>query len=330
MDELTVIELDTPPDNFLPDEPEGTAFHRAFLASGIAGFNCRYLAISKNGLRITVVPFFLGTFSLTTLFSAGWLKKSLSWIKFRYACVGHPSTDFGAIHGEISTEILNLVNETLVRKASLIAYKGFTDDLPLPGFIRVHGLPVAVLALKGDYYSGLDSRRRNDFKHKLEKAQGLKIEECATLPEHLVADIFQLYLNTYHHATTQFERLTPAYFRETASISKYLLFFDAEKLIGFVQIIGKRNKATCAYLGMDYLRNQQYGLYYLICLKCIETCLRDGYQQLELGVTSYHFKLLLGAQLIETQLYYRHSNPLMHGLLGKLKFLLEPSKDELR
>lgn len=330
MSGLTVVELDTPPDDFLPDDAEGAAFHRAFLASGISGFKCGYLAIFREGLRVSVVPFFLSTFSLTTLLPAGWLKKFLSWIKFRYACVGHPSTDFGTIHGEISTDILKLVNETLAKKASLIAYKGFTGDLPLPEFIRVRGLPVAVLALKDDYYSRLDSRRRNDFRHKLEKAQTLRIEECAALPAHLVADIFQLYLNTYNHAATQFEQLTPDYFRETAAISKYLLFFEAETLIGFVQIIGKHSKATCAYIGMDYLRNQQYGLYYLLCLKCIETCLRDGYQQLELGVTSYHFKHLLGAQLIETELYYRHSNPLLHWLLGKLKFLLEPSTDELR
>lgn len=330
MGDLYAIELDTPPDDFLPDEPEGAAFHKAFLASGIAGFDCRYLAIFSNGHRIAVVPFFLSRFSLGTLLRDGLLKKSLAWIKFSYVCVGHPSTDFGLIDGELSAEILALVNTTLEKKSPLIAYKGFKENLPLPGFVRVRALPVAVLALKGDYYSGLDARRRNDFKHKLEKAQTLRVEECTALPEHLVPQVFRLYLNTYNHAPTRFERLTPAYFCNTASLSKYLLFFEADTLIGFVQIIGKKQKASFTYVGMDYLHNRQYGLYYVICLKGIEVCLKDGYQQLELGVTSYHFKHLLGCKLLETGVYYRHRNALLHWLLARLQFLLEPNMDELR
>jgi hypothetical protein len=50
---------------------------------------------------------------------------------------------------------------------------------------------------------------------------------------------------------------------------------------------------------------------------------------MELGVTSYHFKHLLGGKLVETSLYFRHKNYLANWLLGKLKFLLEPEVDEL-
>jgi len=75
MGDLSAVELDTPPDDFLPDEPEGAAFHKAFQASGIAGFTCRYLLIERQGRRIAVVPYFLGTFSLGTLLPDGLLKK---------------------------------------------------------------------------------------------------------------------------------------------------------------------------------------------------------------------------------------------------------------
>lgn len=330
MDELSVIELPSPPDDFLPDEPEGAAFHKAFLASGISGFNCSYLEISRGGLRIAVVPFFLSTFSLTELLPDGLLKKSFAWLKFDYACVGHPATDFGAIEGEVSAEMLHLVNATLAKKAPVIAYKGFADNLPLPGFVRARGLPVSVLSIADDYYSKLDARRRNDFKQKLEKAQTLRVEEYSPLPEHLVQEVFRLYLNTYNHAPTRFERLTPAYFRQTAAISKFIVFFEADTPIGFVQIIGKNKKASFTYVGMDYQHNRQYGLYYAMCLRGIEACLKHGYRQLELGVTSYHFKHLLGGKLVETSLYFRHSNALINYLLGKLRFLIEPTADELR
>lgn len=329
MGELSVIELDSPPDDFLIDEPEGAAFHQAFLASGISGFKCRYLAISRRGLRIAVVPYFLSTFSATELMAEGLLKKAFAWIKFDYACVGHPSTDFGAIDGEVSADVLSLVNATLAKQAPIVAYKGFPEDLPLAGFTRVRGLPVSVLTISGDYYSTLDSRRRNDFRHKLDKAKSLKIEEYSPLPELLVPEVFRLYMNTYNRAPTRFERLTPAYFQQTAAISKFLLFFEAGTPIGFAQIIGKNQKACFTYVGMDYRRNRQYGLYYVICLKNIEACLKEGYRQLELGVTSYHFKRLLGGKAIETSLYLRHKNSLVNWLLGKCGFLLEPSPDEL-
>ena len=329
MGELSVIELLSPPDDFLPNEPEGAAFHKAFLASGIINFNCRYLAIFRDEQRIAVIPYFLSTFSLGTLLPDSLLKSLLAWIKFSYVCVGHPSTDFGLIDGEISAEIIALVNAILAKKAPLIVYKGFADTLPLDGFTCARGWPVSVLAVKGDYYSGLDGHRRIDFRHKLEKAQTLRLEECNNLPEQLVQPVFQLYLNTYNHAPTRFERLTPAYFRNTASLSKYLLFFEADRLIGFAQIIGKNQKALFKYVGMNYLHNRQYGLYYVMCLKGIEICVKGGYHQLELGVTSYHFKHLLGGQLVETGLYFRHSHPLINYLLGKFKFLIEPTADEL-
>jgi hypothetical protein len=327
---LSIIELDTPPDDFLPNEPEGAAFHKAFLASGLTDFTCRYLAIFRHGTRIAVIPYFLSTFKLTDLMTDGLPKKAFAWIKLNYACVGHPSTDFGAIDGEISAEILALVNATLTKIAPLLVYKGFVEQLPLEEFTCARGWPVPVLTVKGDYYSGLDGHRRNDFKHKLEKAKSLRFEEHSGLPDHLLPDVYRLYMNTFEHAPSRFEQLTEAYFRNTASISDYLLFFEANELIGFAQLIGKNQKACFTYVGMDYQRSRQYGLYYVICLRCIEFCVRNGYQQLELGVTSYHFKQLLGGQRIETRLYYRHNNALINWLLGKLKFLIEPSEDELR
>ena len=330
MGNLSVVELHLPPDDFLPNEPEGAAFHKAFLSADIADFECRYLAIYRNGLRVAVAPYFMGNFSLGELLPDGLLKKTVSWIKLRYACVGHPSTDSGMIDGEVSTDVLALVNATLAKKAALVAYKGFPDNLPLKGYSRARGFPVAVLALSGDYYSALDARRRNDFKHKISNAQMLRIEASSALPEQLVAPVFQLYMNTYNHAPLKFERLTADYFRATVALSKFLLFFESDVLIGFVQIIGKNDKAVLKYMGMDYLHNRQYGLYYVICLKAIEVCLHDGYRRLELGVTSYHFKQLLGCKLLETTVYFRHNNRFVDWLLGRCKFLIEPTADELR
>lgn len=327
---MSVQELSLPPDDFLSDEPEGAAFCRAFQASGIAGFDCRYLAIFRDGRRVAVAPYFLHEFCANTMLPDGALKKSLSWLKFRIVCVGHPSADIGRIDGEVSEDVLSLVNATLQSKAPLVAYKGFGADLPLRGFVRVRGLPVPVLSVAEHYYSRLSARRRNDFRRKLKKAVLLRFEESTELPEHLAAQVFRLYLNTHEHSSVKFERLTPEYFRNTAGISRFILCFEGDTLIGFIQLIGKRQKMISKYVGLDYERNRRYGLYFLLTLKAIELCEREGYHQIELGVTSYRFKQLLGSQLVETSIYYRHSNPLVNWMLGKLGFMLEPSPDELQ
>lgn len=327
---LSVEELALPPDDFLQDEPEGAAFCKAFQASGITEFDCRYLAIFRSGLRVAVVPYFLHEFYVNTMLPDGVLKKCLSRVKFRIACVGHPSADFGMIDGELSEDVLALVNATLQKKAPLVAYKDFAENLPLPGFVRVSGLPVAMLTITGDYYSELSAERRRNFRRKLKKAKPLRFEECDALPEPLLAQVFQLYLHTYQRSPIKFERLTLDYFQKTAGLSKFLLYFEEESLIGFVQLIGKQQKMIGKYAGIDCECNRRYGLYFLLCLKAIEACVRDGYTQLDLGVTSYHFKHFLGSQLIETNIYYRHNNPLINWLLGKFKFLLEPSAEELQ
>ncbi|HEU0219572.1 MAG TPA: GNAT family N-acetyltransferase [Gallionella sp.] len=327
---MSVEDLALPPNDFLQDEPEGAAFCKAFQASGIAEFDCRYLAIFRNGQWIATVPYFLHTFSANTMLPDGVLKKCLARVKFGIACVGHPSADFGMMDGEVSEDVLSLVNAVLRKKMPLVAYKGFAADLPLPGFTRANGLPVSVLTIAGDYYSGLSARRLDDFRRKLKKAEPLRFEECDALPEHLLAQVFRLYLNTYEQSPIRFERLTLDYFRKTAGISKFILCFEGEILIGFAQLIGKQRKMVGKYMGMDYECNRCYGLYFLLCLKAIEACAREGYTQLDLGVTSYHFKHLLGSQLIETSIYYRHNNPLANWLLDKLKFLLEPSTEDLQ
>lgn len=321
---LRAVELDRPPEDFLQDEPEGAAFHKAFQAAGIRDFDCRYLAIFRADQRIATVPFFLGSYNFGTLLPDGLLKKSLSWISFDYACAGHPSTDFGQIDGEISAEIIGLIVDILSKKAPLVAWKGYSDDLPTEGFVRARGLPVAILNVSGDYYSQLDSHRRNDFRHKLKVASALRFEEHETLPESLLQPVYHLYLDTLQHADIRFEVLTPEYFSAMAGLGKFHLYFEEDRLIGFLQTLTRGKRASLKYMGMDHLRNRQYYLYFAMCLKGIESAIAAGCSRIELGVSSYPAKHLMGCELVETFIYFRHNNPLLHALLAKCKFLIEP------
>jgi hypothetical protein len=327
---LRIEDLAFPPEGFLHDEPEGAEYYQAVQMAGMDDFRFGYFAVYRADRLVTVAPYFVMDFRLNTLLPNGWLKWSLNWIRFKLACIGNPITDVGRIHGDASAEILSAINGELAKKGSLLAYKGFGQDLPLPEFVPAIGLPVPVLQLGQDYYQSMKSDRRNLLKRKLKKSAALRYEECAGLPEHLVARVYQLYLNTYHKAGLKFEKLTPDYFVNTSALSHYLLFFLEDELIGFTQLIGKGQQLVNRYIGLDYGKSNDYGLYFAMFIRAIDFGIRKGFAEIELGATSYEFKRILGARQLPTWNYYRHTIPLLNWLLGKLRSVLEPSESELR
>jgi hypothetical protein len=320
--------LNCPPADYFPEEPEGAAFCRAFQDSAVPNFRSGFLAVHRGATRITVLPYFVTAFRVSTMLGEGLLGRSLAWLKLSIACVGHPSTDFGLIQGEVSEAVLDAVNRELSKESSLVSYKGFPGDLPLPGFVKAKGLPVPILPVTKHFYSRLPSHRRNDLRRKLKKARELRIEEYAGLPCNLTHEVFNLYLQTYERASIKFERLPVDYFEKTSALSKYLVIYEDARPVAFAQMVCRNGKMVHKYIGIDYAKNRQYRLYFLLFLKAIDICMREGYGQLELGVSDYYFKRFLGSTITDTYNYYRHGNRAMQWLLRKLRWLLEPSKEE--
>jgi hypothetical protein len=333
---LVVRHLARAPDGFLADDPEDVHFHRAWQDANIPGFsNVGYYAVYRGSDCVAVVPYFVFYFPFATMFPDGsLLKRCMNAIGKRglgltVACVGHPSSDLGHIHGEISAEVLDAVNRELFKITSLVAYKGFAEDFPLKGFVKAKGLPVGLLTIVGDYWSQLRANARYQLKKKLRLASHLRVEECDSIDKGLAENIYRLYLNTYERAKVKLERLTLDYFIETAAFSKYLLFYEGEHLLGFCQLFLKKPRITLRYVGLDYERSQQYGVYFLLFLEAINVCLREGYAELEVGATSYDYKRHIGCEIMPTWVYYHHANPFANYILGKIKFILEPGASEL-
>jgi predicted N-acyltransferase len=213
------------------------------------------------------------------------------------------------------------------------AYKWFLEPLPLGGFVEVSGLPICVLKSSGEYPAFLGRRKRKNLLKKIEKNSTLAFVEYAPghpLPEELIGDVQALYEKTAARANLHFERLTTEYFRLTAAISTYLLAYEGDRPIGFAQWLRKENRMAGKYIGMDYARSGAYEIYFGLAIQAIQNGIRDGVTEFELGVLSYYSKRLLGAELVPTRLYFRHRNALVHRVLEKCRFLLEPSAEELK
>lgn len=327
---LQVEHVDVAPDGFLAHDPEDARYHRAFQAAGLPDFRFGYLIVRRSGVQLAVLPYFVMNFQVNTMLPDGWLKRSLNWLRFNIACVGHPSTDLGHLDGEPTADVLAAANRVLQTKARLVAYKGFGPDMPLPGFVRVPGMPVAVLQVRPDYWTALPAKRRHNLKTRLKNAQGLRLEEQEGMPAELVDRVYALYLKTYERAAVKFELLNPQYFVATGPVSRYLFFYHQDELVGFMQLICKHPRMVVRYIGMDYVHSERHGLYFAMFLRAIDVCLREGFTEMESGATSYAYKRLFGSELAQTWVYYRHTNPVLNWVLGKIGFLLEPSEDELK
>jgi hypothetical protein len=327
---LSVRHLVDVPDDFMPEHPEGGAFYKAFAKAALPGFDLGCLQVLKREEVVLTVPYFVMDFNMGTMMSSGWAKSMLSRINLKIACVGHPSADFGHLNGEVTEATLGVVNAELQRLAPIACYKGFGSDLPLPDFACIEGLPVPVLDVPADFWQRISSRRRRDLNRQLKYSADLKFVETDGLPNQWVDRIHELYLATHHKSDTQFERLNRDYFLATSSLSRYLLFFEGEELIGFAQTLCAHGQMMHKYVGMDYERNRQHRLYFALFLKAIDICIRDGLTKLDTGVTAYDFKRHLGSRMQPTWIYYRHNNSFAHALLRRFAFLLKPDEAELR
>jgi hypothetical protein len=312
----TVEDLPQAPEGFLAAEPvEGYAFYRAFEAAQVEGFTLGYLRLSRNGTTVATVPYFTTRYAINTTLKPGLLKTLLSPFWFNIVSVGHPVADFGHIDGDASPPVLAAINKALARKAPIVAYKDFPAGMTIPGFSCEPDLPVAVLDVPQDYYARLKQHVRSDFRRRMRKAAALRIEEHDGFPAFVAERIYELYLNVYNNGEFAFEKLTPKFFEACGPISKYMLYWEGDVLIGFSLLLCKKPLMHYKYLGMDYARGRPHGLYFIMSLSHIDVCLRDGYTTYQTGPTAYPFKQRLGSRLVPVYLYFRHRNPVLNWII---------------
>lgn len=326
---LELHDVTEAPDNFLVEHPLSGDFYRAVGSDDIPNFEFGYLVARRGSVREAVVPYFVTVFKFNTMLDEGWLKYAMGDFCLRIACVGHPSAPLGCIDGKVSAELFERVFAMLKTRAPVVAMKGFGPDLPVPGFVRVAGLPVAVLQLRENFWETLKSHRRN-FRRKIRAAAELRFEVFDGLPEQYREQVYRLYMNSYSKANMRFECLSLAYFASTAHLINYLLVYLGEKIVGFIQMIRKGTRMIAFYMGLDYTVDEKHGVYFAMAMRAVDFAIASGCSEIELGETNYSFKKNLSCELIDTWVYYRHRNRGANALLARFAFLLAPSEKELR
>lgn len=325
---LELFDTSITPEGFLSEYPLGGEFYASIGSKEIPGFEFGYLIAQRGAVREAIIPYFVTRYNFNTMLNEGWVKNAMGNHGLSIACIGHPVAPFGRIEGKLSLELFEKAFAVLKTRAPLVVIKGFCTDLPVNKFTKVCGLPVAVLSLRENFWQSLESNRRN-IKRKLKAGSILRFEIIEGLPEQYRDRIFQLYLNSYNKANVRFECLSPAYFESTAHLSKYLLAYLGDEMVGYIQMLHKGTRLSALYMGMEYSVNRKLGVYFAMAMRAVDYAIASGCSEIELGETNYSFKKTLGSDLIDTWIYYRHRNPFANFILARLAFLFAPSKNDL-
>jgi hypothetical protein len=199
------------------------------------------------------------------------------------------------------------------------------------GFARVSSLPVAVLDVpenEEEWFARLSSGTRKDIRRKLKGAGHVGIEAVTDISA-LADEIAALYEETRAQSRfdyDEFEELPPGYF---AAISKalgeravFMLYRIDGQLAAFNLLLVEEDRVIDKFLGMRYPLGRDNDLYAVSWVANLRFAIARGKSLLQTGQTAYAAKLRFGSRLVPSDLWFRHRNPLINGLLRLVAPLL--------
>lgn len=216
-------------------------------------------------------------------------------------------------------------------KAHCILYKEYTeqenkafDILQSDGFIKLPSLPTSFVDISwssfDEYLKSLKKKYRLLAKNELAKlnTSRISITTCENF-ECYADELWTLYMNVYKKAEVKFEQLTPDFFRNIAlnlkGESRVILIKLDGKIVGFELIVEDEVTLRPLYLGIDYVANKNYSIYFNSIYQIIKHGIERKKKVIELGQTSYYPKLKVGARVEPLYLSLKFKSPVAQYLL---------------
>lgn len=193
-------------------------------------------------------------------------------------------------------------------------------------YVMGETLPTCILDLaqapKGQAYQTIDhymDSLRSSYRRRMNQAINacLDVEIRGNVRDKRV---HELYLNTYNKSGYKLERLEQGFFEEVDADN--LVFYRADKPIGFVLLKGVGEQLIFMFCGMDYATDTT-DLYYFMIYNIIKYAIENGYKRIDLGQTSEETKMKFGAALEKKYFYAHHTNPFINFMIKAGKGLLE-------
>jgi hypothetical protein len=229
----------------------------------------------------------------------------------------------------------------------LITAKDFSAELrktfrPLAeaGYTQLDNFPSLVLQLNFgsfDEYlrTHLSKVTRKGLRRKLRKSDNASpsiqcevLEDCSDV----IDEIYPLYLQVTERSDVNFEVFTKDYFLEAGRRMpgrfRYFVWRRAGKAIAFSFCTIWNSTIYDNDIGLDYDVAHDLNLYYLTFRDLIEWALRHNLKYYCTAPFNYDPKLRLGLNLVDLDLYVRHTSPFVNTVLRLVAPYFSPAKSD--
>jgi len=310
------------------------AIERSGINDDIAPY---YLVVSDNDRPVAITHFFLMDIDLSKLGSdiSSETQSTLKFwnpdfMKFKMLECGFISALGETIWAD--NDNLPVVSRSVVREMENVGkqnsaefilirdipyhkyrlYKGLEEE----GFIPVLGFPTAAMELRWntfeDYVTALKGSTRRNVRNHVSKLipQEITVElirdpgEYLTRLESLWNQVSQR-AEEYEH-----EKLTASYFQEINRClpdrSQIIAIRRQGEIVAFCLCLEGDEEYFVAHLGIDYRYNNQYDLYFNLHFSALQEAMARRKKRINFGITTYHFKLLIGCELQPLIYFVKH------------------------
>ncbi len=361
----SIKEIDKDSWNSLIDKDKIICSHdflRAVEESHINDCEFFYLLIYNNANQI-VAHTWIYTMSMDLLTIAkGVLKKIIDFIRIffpgflivKITECGSPIA-LGNIFSisirprEKRNRILDLIVKTMAdigwkNKANLLIIRDFykkdlefDKELTKCGLFQANNLPDVQMDIRWETFDEYLKSLRYNYRRFVKKCMGviekekIKVEYVENFKVY-VPIIRKLYFSCYQNAREyRREILTEDFFYKTNEYMKdksgVLLLKKGQEVIGFAYFLLDDYTARLLYVGFNYETKKKYLTYFNIFYQGLKFAIDNKFKKIELGVTTYEFKMKMGGEVTSLYAYIKHLNGILNFILKKTNKFLFPRKN---
>jgi peptidoglycan biosynthesis/recognition FemAB-like protein len=325
---------------------EGLWLYRALEEAGLEDqFRFTYGLVTRGHEIVAIAPVFEALLPISlvaprlvdrALTLGGRFLRHLRFQKTLF--VGCPCSDegtVGVVPGVGFEEIAPLLQQALwerarENKAACLVWKDFPESAwpALRALSREAGLCEAIsfpgtrIAQIGPdfetYLDRLTGNRRRNLRKKLRLSRAhvdVEVEIVANPDTARVAEIWQLFQNTYARATTRFERLTEKFWEVVCQQARSRLLILRErssgKAVAFMLIVLNGKRAINKFIGLDYGFGDKGYLYFRLWEEFVRFAIAAKAEEVQSGQTGYRAKLDIGHELVPLKNFFRYRNPVI-------------------
>jgi hypothetical protein len=332
---------------------EGRFWFEALEAGTLPGqFIFRYGCIVRDGVAIGIVPAFRFDVPLELVIPRALARLLLPFARGPLRGLAYQRTFFlGNVAGEEGhvglapgvdlNEVASFIHDSAramadALGAAMLVWKDFPDEdraaldalLERRRVFRMPSYPGTSIAVVPGGHAAFLATMRSDRRHRIRsklrkgKAAVAARVNVETRPgEATLSEMFSLFEQTRNRATTNFETLTPSFFRQiaTCDLARFVVLREAatDRMLAFMLVLDLGERAVNQFIGLDYAVAESGYLYFQLFEAAYDWATRTKARVMLSGQTGYMAKLDLGHSLLPLWNFCEHRGRVVNSVFRR-------------